>query len=95
MLMYYPHKGLVGDGQIPAQVHKMKNTEDILSQFKRMYLNDGSLRGSVSHPLAVGNTIFLQKLSRTQLQFHKGYKVKSTETNIQSKKIIDTSDKNH
>lgn len=87
-----PHKGL-GGRRTPSQVHQLKNTEDILSQFKRMYLNDSSSKTSVSHPLAVGDTVRLQKLSRTQFQFHKGYKVNNTEEIFKVKKI-DTSDKN-
>ena len=82
-----PHRGL-GDGQTPAQINKVKNTEDILSQFKIMCLNDDSLRGSVSRRLAVGDTVRLQNISRTRFQFHKGYKVNNTEEILKEKKMI-------
>ena len=87
-----PHKGL-GVGQTPAQVHAMKNNADILAQFKRMYLRGRHLKTSTSHPLAVGDTVRLQKLSRTQFHFHKGYQVNNTEEIFKIRKI-DTSENN-
>ena len=86
-----PHRGL-GDGRTPAQVHAMTDSEDILAQFKRMYLKGRHLRTTTSQPLTVGDTVRLQKLSRTQFNFHKGYKVNNTEEIFKVRKI-DISDK--
>ncbi len=73
-----PHTAL-GHNQTPANVHKMRNIKQIISQFEKMYKNRRAMRKRVSCNLSVGDIVRLQKLSRTQYMFTKAYRNLNTE----------------
>ncbi len=73
-----PHRGL-GGNQTPAQVHRFRELSQVRRQFKRMYLNQPRGKKVVSHKLDVGDIVRLQRASRTQFKFNKGYTVNNTE----------------
>lgn len=81
-----PHGGL-GEMQTPAEVHQLRDLRGIRRQFRRMYLNQGKVKKTLSSTLAIGDTVRLQLLSRTQYKFTKGYKINNTEELFEIREI--------
>lgn len=81
-----PHRGLGGE-QSPQQVHRLRSLHEFRKQFRRMYLNQPSTKKPISSDLAVGDIVRLQGASRTQLKFHKGYKINNTEELFKIRRI--------
>ena len=76
----------------PKEVHSLKLMRDIIPIFKFMYINKPKCKTSVSSNLTVGDIVRLQRLSRTQFKFRKGYTAGNTEELFRIK-LVDQSQK--